>query len=529
MTDIQLTYSQRDPEDILAELQQQISVINPAWTSFLNSDVGYTLLKSAVAIGDFSAVFTDAQATETFLSLCQLRESAVRRAKELGYNPYQATPATVSVQITFPSFNTEIDIPANTTWSINGIPFTCTDPIILPAGNTSLNISLTQGTFYTATVTSPGTPWYKITIPVNAALVQVKVNNVLWDSTDTWIGVTNPQTYKTYEDTTGRTISFGANINTAIPPSGSTITITAILTQGAEGNIDTSGTNAIPTSVIRDNAGNQINNVITGVTLTPALGGIDIEPISSIQANAPALYGTQGRAVTIADWQAIVSNIPGVKAVSAVGGENVGKYSYVILTLYGTDPYNVDPDLFTTVEGILAPLTIVGISPILQAPTVIELTMVVTLLVQQDSYADAQVARNLVNTAISSFISNLGIGKPMYNSVLLATIQNVGGIVAADVSFTVDSFATSTAGKILIPIIANSDVTHCTLKQANGDVLFSGDGTAYIESGSFTFTEAQDFPDQNCTLTYGASTTDIDLEIPQVLVLTDLTINASLA
>jgi Baseplate J-like protein len=528
-TQITLPYSQRDPNAVLTELQQQLSTIsNGEWTDFLNSDLGYALVKSAVAINDFSSFFTDQQAAETFLSLCVFRESAVRRAKELNYPIYRATPATCSVQLTVPSFNHAIIVPANTTWTIQGIPFTCTDEIIINPGQTSLNISLTQGTFYTVSITSPGLPWYKITVPTNASEIVVKVNNVIWASTDTWIGVTDFHTYKLYEDTTGQTISFGANINTLIPPTGSNIGVTAILTLGAEGNIQTSGINVVPlTQIIDPQSGLPINNSISATTLTAALGGLDIEPISSIQANAPGFYGTQGRAVTALDWESLVLNVSGVKDCSIVGGENLGFYSYIFITVYGDDPYNVSPNLLTEIKNALFGKAILTLKPILQAPVVIEVQMSLDLGIINNSYPDAQAAENLVNTNVNNFINKLRIGVPMYNSALLATIQNTPGIAFGDVTFTLDSFATSTAGKIAIPIVSNIDLTNVILKDVNNNVLFSGDGTSMVENGLFTFLHSLPFTDQKCTLSYNTTTTDIDLSTNQVLVLTKLNITAN--
>jgi hypothetical protein len=198
------------------------------------------------------------------------------------------------------------------------------------------------------------------------------------------------------------------------------------------------------------------------------------------------------------------------------------------LTIYGENPYDVNPDLFTDVTNAVSNKSIVGITPILQAPTVIELAMTVAIGASQNSYVDAQTARNLVNTAIATYISNLGIGKTMYNSALLATIQNVPGITYADVTFTVTSFATSAAGKIVIPIVENASMAACTLVDASNTVLFQGNGTSNVSAGSFTFVTAQDFPDQVCTLTYATSTTDVVLNTAQVIVLTSLDITTTL-
>lgn len=543
MTNFPLTlpYSQKDPEAILATIKSQITAKFPEWTDFLESDIGYEILKSTVALYDFNSFFTDQNVAETFLSECQLRESGVRRAKELNYVPNLSAPATCTALLSFPAFNTEVDIAANSVWSIGALSFTALDPIVIPQGQRTLPISLTQGSPYSVTVTAPGTPWYKITIPTNACGIQVKVNNVLWTETDSFLVVSTPTSYKIYEDTNGQTICFGANISTQQPTNGASITVTAILTQGNAGNIADLNQAVVPVTVIRDGNNVQINNAISGITTSAALGGQDPESLLSIQENAPAFYGTGGRAVTAKDYLSLVKQMSGVVDVKVVGGEDIGFYHYVYITVFGSNPYSVSPTLMTNIANALEQLNIASIIPIVQAPLIVELAMTINLGLVQNSFQDATVARNAVNNAVTSFFAPRGIGGQqsigdnLYNSALSAAIQAIPGIAQVDINFTLDSFATSQAGVITIPIPRNADLTSCVLKNASNAVLFTGDGTSKITSTinttNFNFV-SNGLSDQVCTLTYkvkplvNSQTYDVILNYNQINILSSLTVNA---
>ena len=61
----------------------------------------------------------------------------------------------------------------------------------------------------------------------------------------------------------------------------------------------------------------------TITVLNPANGGAEIETIDSIKKSAPAMYGTQNRAVTTDDYAALVRKVyPAVADVYAYGGED---------------------------------------------------------------------------------------------------------------------------------------------------------------------------------------------------------------
>ena len=530
-----IPYSARDPIAALAALKSQLAVETGGdWTDFTLNDLGTALVDTQVQINDFNAFFVDQQTAETFLSTCSLRESAIRRAKELNYIPARATSATCTALISFPAFGAQTIVPAGTLWSINGITFVCADEILIAAGQTSAQISLSQGTIFSQTATIPGTsggpfiPWYKITVPRNVAGLSVSVNNVVWTEIDSFMDVEVATSYKVYENITGQTILFGANIGTVALKPADSVVLSALLTQGAFGNIEPIGQGVLPISIIRDNNGNTVNQLINGTTLTSANGGLDVEGIESIKTNAPKFFSTQGRAVTTGDYAVFLGKIAGLTDFIVIPGQQVQRYGDVLIIAYGQDVYNVTSDFLSIIQSTLTKVNCLTATAVVQAPTVVQVAEYVTLGLTNASLGDLSTPTNAENTAITQFYTKIHIGNNMRGSARDAAAMAVSGVVYANCIESLSTFVTSSAGAITIPLILNPDLTNCTLVDADGNVLFSGDGTAKNINGNFQFLEAATFPDQQCTLTYAANSQDILVSPYQVIVLQSLNITTEL-
>ena len=91
-----------------------------------------------------------------------------------------------------------------------------------------------------------------------------------------------------------------------------------------------------------DNNNNLVSNGISLLSTTQASeGGKEIESIDSIKSYAPRIYSTQNRAVTAADYEALIPKIyPETQSVSVFGGEELeppqyGKVFITIKPFYG--------------------------------------------------------------------------------------------------------------------------------------------------------------------------------------------------
>jgi len=529
MTDFDMNYAYKDMADVLADMKTRIaSATGGKWNDFLDSDVGYTLLKSFAALNDMNLFYTDKQLAETFLSTCSLRESAVRIAKSLNYPIGRISAATVQARLTFPALNEQIEIDENSVWKINNIDFICQSQIIIPSGQTSIDISLIQGTEYARTIIADGTAWKEITIPQKCCQILVTVDDEEWSAIDSFIDVADEKSYKLAESANGYVITFGADLNTKKPIDGQVIRISAILTEGDKGNIGPIGYPVIPITQIKDSGNNELNNYFSGVTLTSALGGRDAESIQSIKTNAPLFYGTQGRVVTAKDYEAVVNNLAGVVESKVIGGEEVGRYGQVIIVVRGSDPYDVSTDFKNMVKEALEKVKVITIELDVQAPEVIDIDIVLNVGVIRDFTTDLSQARTGIVEALSNCFDALKIGDSLYESNVLSVLQNLDFVKYANYTTSCSTGAVSEAGQIAIPVIGNIDATNVVLRKANSDVLFSGDASSKIQQGYFK-TVSTGLTDQLCTLHFNASSDDVLISYLQLVRLVSLDIRAEFA
>ncbi|MHA1305387.1 MAG: baseplate J/gp47 family protein, partial [Candidatus Heimdallarchaeaceae archaeon] len=113
---------------------------------------------------------------------------------------------------------------------------------------------------------------------------------------------------------------FGDGIQGKIPPLGSIILVVYIKTEGLSGNVY----QADQSFTILDTIFDDDLNEVSGVTATNPeniIDGDDAESIDEIKYEAPRVFKTGDRAVTKADFKAILENMAGI-AVANVWGEN---------------------------------------------------------------------------------------------------------------------------------------------------------------------------------------------------------------
>lgn len=531
MAEYEINWAKRDLLDDLADIKQQLIAISEGrWNDFLESDLGYILIKLLGGMHNKAAYFTDRSVRECFLTVCKLRESAVRRAKELGYVPRKAEAANVEVRMTFPELNEQITIAADSVWSIDRKTFICPEPIIIPSGNTSIDISCVQGTRYLKTINATGDSWYHYTVPQNTADLVVTVNGTEWDYTDSFLTVENPRSYRYFEDKFGQTVLFGADYSTFKPKLNDTIVLKGLLTMGSAGNIETRGVLALPVTRIKNAANQDITNLFSCTTISSALDGDDVESILSIRKNAPEFYGTQGRCVTERDFMAFIRQIPGVRDAFVVGGEKLSDYGKVFITACGNNPYTVDPDLLNTIKTTLQSKCVVTVKPgiVVQPPDVVAVTQGVSIFIDKGAFNDVSRATNIVNNATTQFYDDHLIADSFYRSDYDAAIEALTGIVYLDFTLAVKTSGLAEAGIITIPVIKNYDLTTAVLKDADGDVIWTGDGTTKVSNYKFKI-NLPAVADQRCYLEYKPVGLNIHVNHKMLLVLDSLEITPAFA
>lgn len=365
----QIDYTARDFVGYQAALFAYASRVFPEWTSRNPGDFGVLFVEQLAYLGDIMSFYQDAIADETFLLTATQRDSVVAIAQQLGYKPQAALPSAGTVTLVSNAAQaTSVDIPAYTqlitafnTALDRPIIFETAADVTVPAAGGTATVNVVEGvTQGNRTVpgygaspssagvskvedvgTSDGTLLQNFTLstgPVLESSVRVFVETpvtggsttaVEWRLVDSWlrVGATDQVFRLRVSDSGQGTIYFGDGVNGAIPASGLNIAVAYRTGGGSYGDLD-------PDSLL-DFAGS-----VSGVSIQSSsamTGGADTESIASIRTNAPKLFRTQDRAVSIRDYGDLALSVPGIASAKAVAT------SQSSVTIYCLGPNNSTP------------------------------------------------------------------------------------------------------------------------------------------------------------------------------------------
>jgi hypothetical protein len=326
-----------------------------AQTSFTDYDFEgsvWSNLLDVLAYNTYYTAFnTNLVVNELFLDSATLRDNVVALAKQLGYRPKSITAPKALV-----SFNVE---------------FSGTAPreIILKKGTgfvTSFDDNLYQYVAtedHTASVVNGEASFSQVaiyegslitnTFTVNTGLQSQRfiLQNPAIDTTSIRVKVypsANATSYKIYQladnilniDPSSNVffieeiedekyeVFFGDGILGRKLENGEYIEISYLITNGSDTNGARSFTFSGVLEDLEENSDYPLS-IVNVTTNAAASGGEEVESISKIKFNAPKYYGTQDRAVTAADYAAIVRNIyPAVADIIIYGGEEAEPPEY---------------------------------------------------------------------------------------------------------------------------------------------------------------------------------------------------------
>lgn len=355
-------YTSRDYFSIKQDLLARAASILPEWTSRDNSDFGMMLVDLWAYMGDVLHYYVDRAAREAFLDTATQRESILAIASLLDYIPTGRRPATARItldaSLSVATDANPILIPRNTRFLAQPLLETA-DPVVFtsntPIGfnttgaavtgytmypkSTAVVLSLTEGEVFTESFTSNGQISQRFTLATTGVVessVVVTVaegiggSNVQYSRISRFIDAVNTDrvfvTQLAADDSV--TLVFGNNVYGKIPTTNALVTIEYRRSRGAAGNVDAGAITEFEALT------NSFGPPYDGIVITPntlrALGGVDSESITSLQANIPASFRSQDRAVSIQDYEDIVLRVPGVvKTKAEAVKETVAKVGYI--------------------------------------------------------------------------------------------------------------------------------------------------------------------------------------------------------
>jgi hypothetical protein len=247
MTDT-INYTARDATTIRAELQRVIKETAPdLWNDFNTSNLGSVLIDLIALTGDTLSFGQDVIAQEMFLSTAQRYESAIRKARDVGYKPRAAIAAAVTVRSTsmpgqLTTYGGIIKSGSSVTGA-NGLNYEVTTDTVISPGAGYIRVPMKEGKSYQEIFKTTSQPRMTIT------LTNTNVEEITWTVTVsvsgtpvTWTQVDNvalelsaTNTYQVFLDGNNKaTFTFGDGVAGAIPPGD--ITIAYRTTSGSAGN-----------------------------------------------------------------------------------------------------------------------------------------------------------------------------------------------------------------------------------------------------------------------------------------------------
>lgn len=500
---LSIDYTSKDYQGFLDSMLEYATAAFPEWTNQNPGSLEMMLLESFSREMDILSYYGDRAAAEAFIGTATQLSSVIRLAQLLGYTPGQ--PIAASGSVTFETDDTQataVVVPAGTQVTTQYIQ-TLNAPIIyetvedvsVPAsggtaaveviqGETQGSVTFTLGTQtgndFTVLVeplgTSSGSILQEYTLsnnPVIGGSVSVFLDNPLYNA-NALINTVDPLVewfeVSTLMDAIGTdtawaqstdengvvTISFGDDINGAVPPSGLNIYAGYRVGGGTVGNL----------------AANQIADIaspLVGVSVassTAMTGGANAESIDQIRVNAPRAYRTQDRAVTLNDFGNLALGVSSVSQANAVAN------TYTNVTVYCTAVGNTTPTqgLLDVVTTYLQDRAMAGATVTAQAASFVPVNIGSTgtpVVVGCDPRYNPNAIQTKATQAIQGLFdpANVTFGQRMSVSSVYSAVNAIPGVsyVVIPLMARNDAVQSGTADVICraweIPVAGNIVVT----------------------------------------------------------------------
>ena len=376
-----LQITELDFDDIKSNLKTYLKG-QSQFTDFDFEASGMNILLDTLAYNThYNAFMANMLANEMFLDTAVKRNSVTSHAKALGYTPtsVKAPVAYIKVQVN-DADTASVTMPEGFYFSstINGITYqfvNTTARTVSPSAGVYIfgetdGIPIYEGTWvtteYTVDVDDPDQRFLIQNQNVDTATLQVQVQNSSTDTTktvytqaDNLVSITTATTaYFIQETTDGEwEVYFGDGVVGKAIGDGNIVILKYIVSNVDEAN----GASAFTPSGAISGFTN-----ITVTTETAAAGCAAAETIDSIKHNAPFNYTTQNRAVTAADYKAILPTLyADIESVAVWGGEYADPpvYGKVYISIRPNAGSNLTDTTKASVKISLKDYTVASITP----------------------------------------------------------------------------------------------------------------------------------------------------------------------
>ena len=350
------------------QIKQSIQDYLKANSNFTDYDFEGSNLSTIVDALAYNTYITSYNANmvtnEVFLDSATLRENVVSLARNIGYVPKSRKSAVANISFSVDASGTDavtltlkagIVALSNKKFNNNSYIFSIVDDITVPVESTGIaffnNVNIYEGTYVTqnwsVSSRNPNQRYYLTNSGIDTSRLKVTVRESeqstvsrTYSQFSSLVGVTPTSTVYYLQESPGERyeLLFGDGVFGTALQEPNYVTANYITCNGADANGISAFTYA---GRLLDNE----DRVVTrGVSLlstnSAAQGGTAIESADSVRKYAPQIYASQNRAVTAADYEAVVPQVyPEAESVSAFGGEELDPPAYgkVFISI---KPYN---------------------------------------------------------------------------------------------------------------------------------------------------------------------------------------------
>lgn len=420
-----------DFEDIKAALKEYLRAQSDFTDYDFEGSVLSTLIDTLAYNTYYTAFNTNMVVNELFIDSATLRDNVVALAKQLGYRPKSITSPTAYVTFTVtyanPTTDTELLLKKGTGFIAN---YDNTIYQYITQNDVKAQVSNNKATF-TDVPLREGTRLVN-TFTVNSSLLSQKfvLDNTNIDTNTILVkvyptGGTFNEPYLLAEniigiDSTSKVffleeiedqryeLIFGDGVLGQKLPNGAIIEVSYLTTSGPVSN----GVKSFVFSGVLENPFGVSPNAVavTINSVTPSSGGEDIESTRNIKKNAPKAYGTQDRAVTAQDYDAIVRRVyPATSDIIIFGGEEQDPPAYgkVFIVLKPTDAAFLTSFTKSQIVEELEKYVVASVEPVIVDPSVLYVEMTSKIFYDRNKTDQTQTEiRDKVIGAVQNYLDN---------------------------------------------------------------------------------------------------------------------------
>ena len=326
---------------------------------------------------------------EVFIDSATLRENVVSLARNIGYVPRSRKSAkatitfVVSADTSISSLTLKKGIVAVSSQTFGketfsfSIPNDITTPVRSDGTAIFDNIDIYEGSYIKQTFTvSSRNPYQRFILPnsgIDTSLINVVVRNNAnstiihqFNQFNSFVGVDNKSKIYFIQETDNERyeLLFGDGVFGEKLQDDQVIEVDYIVSKGVDGN---NINKFIYAGRLQANDGTSVTSGVSLLTTEQySYGGKAIESIDSVKRYAPRIYASQNRAVTTADYEALIPTIyPEAESVSAYGGEQLTPPSFgrVFISIKPHNGVYIPDAVKNNIKNELKKYSVAGINP----------------------------------------------------------------------------------------------------------------------------------------------------------------------